>query len=334
MIKKLNNFLLFLSRTEIFFFALLWFMIILVVGTISQKYIGLNLAKEKYLLSYVIWIKNFLPLPGGFSTLLIISINLLAKIIISPWKKGKWGSFLTHLATLLLLIGGAFSYFFTSESHLIIKEGQTLNYSQDLTKIELAITTILKGTSTTIVYSEEELKNKNLLPYKTLPFKINITQFYKESTIQDPLAKISFSISQNNTHHLDNKKLKSEIIKYNNIAYIFELRQKKHILPLAIKLINFEKKKYPNTDIAQEYSSEVELIYQQHKWHKIIKMNSPLRFKGYTLYQSSFIEENTGNKTSILTTVHNIGRIFPYLAMLLMLIGSIVHTFERFARTQ
>ena len=56
----------------------------------------------------------------------------------------------------------------------------------------------------------------------------------------------------------------------------------------------------------------------------LIKMNEPLRYKGYTFYQASFIEGKLKD-TSVLAVVKNYGRLFPYISSIIMCFGLLVH---------
>jgi len=53
-------------------------------------------------------------------------------------------------------------------------------------------------------------------------------------------------------------------------------------------------------------------------------MNEPLRYKGYTFYQASFSQSESG-ETSILAVVKNYGRLFPYISSIIMSIGLLIH---------
>ena len=53
-------------------------------------------------------------------------------------------------------------------------------------------------------------------------------------------------------------------------------------------------------------------------------MNQPLRYKGYTFYQSSFFESSEGEMT-VLAAVKNYGRLFPYISSIVMCFGLMVH---------
>ena len=77
----------FLTQTEIVFYCLFWLMVLVVVGTIAQRYIGLFQAQQQYFSSFILWLGP-VPLPGGYTTLGIIFINLVFFLIFkSIWKK-------------------------------------------------------------------------------------------------------------------------------------------------------------------------------------------------------------------------------------------------------
>ena len=115
-----------------------------------------------------------------------------------------------------------------------------------------------------------------------------------------------------------------QTVKWKNKTYIVELRPVRTYLPFFIYLINFEKSYYPGTDKPRSYQSSVEIIDQSIKQKRIIKMNQPLRYKGYTFYQSSFIEEKRSEST-VLAAVKNRGRAFPYLSSLIICFGLLIH---------
>ena len=50
-------------------------------------------------------------------------------------------------------------------------------------------------------------------------------------------------------------------------------------------------------------------------------MNEPLRHKGYTFFQA-FIDDSEV-ETTVLATVKNYGRLFPYISSIIMSIGLI-----------
>ena len=90
---------------------------------------------------------------------------------------------------------------------------------------------------------------------------------------------------------------------------------------------------HPGTNIPKSYSSQVNLIQNNISRKVLIQMNEPLRHLGYTFYQASFIEDESG-ETTVLAAVKNHGRLFPYISTIIMCIGLLFHMFvmvsERF----
>lgn len=111
---------------------------------------------------------------------------------------------------------------------------------------------------------------------------------------------------------------------YKDKPYEIALRPKRINLPFALKLIKFTHEVYPGTEIPRNFSSLVEIIDPNKAANRtaLIYMNHPLRYGGYTFYQASYTE-NTGQ--SILQVVKNPGWLLPYLSVLLLGLGLVVH---------
>ena len=97
-------------------------------------------------------------------------------------------------------------------------------------------------------------------------------------------------------------------------------------LPFTIRLDKFTRENYPGEEMAKSYASDIRVIDGPADWPYRIEMNKPLRYKGYTFYQSSF--EQTPNKNAtVLAVVENKGRIFPYIGTALIAAGLLLHLF-------
>lgn len=119
------------AKPHILFYLLPWLMFLTVMGTISQKDLGLYNAVEKYFSSFILWI-GFMPTPGGLTTIGILFVSLLIKFIFySPWSFNKTGIILTHLGILLLLLGGLVTAITNKEGFMIIPEGRNINTYSD-----------------------------------------------------------------------------------------------------------------------------------------------------------------------------------------------------------
>jgi len=91
---------------------------------------------------------------------------------------------------------------------------------------------------------------------------------------------------------------------YNDSNYkiIFGKEQRK--LPFEVALNDFVKDDYRGMSMARAYSSDVSVIDGDIEWDALIEMNAPLRYKGYTFYQSSF-DQTQNSETTILSVVEN-----------------------------
>ncbi|MAF64060.1 MAG: hypothetical protein CMJ84_00185 [Planctomycetes bacterium] len=107
-------------------------------------------------------------------------------------------------------------------------------------------------------------------------------------------------------------------------TYDVYLRFRRHYKPYAIKLIDFRHDKYTGTEIARNFSSDIQLIDPTHSEDRPAKiyMNNPLRYGGDTLYQADWIKPARG---TVLQVVANPGWQIPYVAFALASLGLLVH---------
>ncbi len=101
-------------------------------------------------------------------------------------------------------------------------------------------------------------------------------------------------------------------------VYAFGYLNKTKSLGFDLKLIDFRRTKYQGSEKAKTYESEVEILGET----KVISMNEPLKYGGYTFYQSSFEENERGEaKTSIFSVNRDPGRIVKYVGAFLIVVG-------------
>jgi hypothetical protein len=107
--------------------------------------------------------------------------------------------------------------------------------------------------------------------------------------------------------------------------YTIDYRFRREYLPFSLRLIEFRFDRYPGTEIAKNFSSEVRL--QDPETHDdrdvVIRMNAPLRYRGQTFYQSSF--DDATEKTTVLQVVRNPGAWIPYVSCSLVFLGMLLH---------
>jgi hypothetical protein len=354
----------FLSQPAIPFIILPALMLLLVVGTIAQAEMGLYAAQEKFFASFIFW-AGPIPLPGGYTLMGIFTLNLLLKFLFfSTWSWTKSGIILTHLGTLVLLFGGLATSLSAREGFMVINEGAQTPFVYDYHRRDLMIyenDRLLYAIPADII--EAELAGQSLtLPFQIKIHEFcrncaiskrdetdqafaqgqtpqSLAQFMalspkaedKDNEVNMPGFSFSIETSQNDTDinglyiAFDGMPKPIEFeTGGKNYKMIFGKQQRS--LPFQLKLIDFRKKNYPGLDQAKAFESDVIVLDESSEWKAHIEMNAPLRYKGYTFYQSDF-EEGAGGDITILTVVKNQGRFFPYIGTGIIALGLLIHAY-------
>ena len=343
---------------KIFVYLVIWLMVLVFFGTIAQRNNGLYLVQLDYFSSWIKWF-GFLPTPSAKLTMLCMTINLSAYFFrYNIFKMQKIGITITHSGMLLLLLGSGLTSIFSVEGSMIIDEGNRSNFFENYYKKEFVVINSSDNKyDEYTIFDEEFLYRDALLYSKTIPFDIEVLDYYINC---QPVQRVYFG-NENFKGMAKNFYLQElEIEKdyeHNRPGIIFELKGKDNnqydgvyilfmgqtipqkfglfevklrpyrtYLPFEIELIDFKKEMHPGTDIAKSFSSEINLIENDISRKVLIEMNAPLRHYDYTFYQASFIEQND-KETTVLATVKNYGRIFPYISSIVMCIGILIHMF-------
>lgn len=114
-------------------------------------------------------------------------------------------------------------------------------------------------------------------------------------------------------------------VKVGDKEYDVSLRFQRSYKDYSIHLIDFRFDRYPGTEIARNFSSEVRLLDPKHGEDRTvtIAMNEPLRYRGETFFQASFDEETEHG--TVLQVVRNPAWTLPYLACLIVSLGMLIH---------
>lgn len=342
-----------LCGPKLLHYALPAVMVYLVIGTVAQKYIGLYQATRQFFLSPIYWLGDF-PLPGMPFFLALVFVNLAFKLFFqSPWNKASAGIILTHIGAMLLLLGGLFTALFSSEGYMVLPPQVKNATVSDYHIREFVI--LDEGDKPLLLRNHKEIQVGNILRLEGSPFKVEILEACQNCDItvredkteahkgmaqhmqlspaplrqknEENVAGITFRLSYDDVEEIhsiieDIPRL-PEIVT-NDKTYRFSLRRESRQLPFSIELIDFKKEVYPGTTMAKAYRSTVLIRDGSTVWESVISMNEPLRYKGYTFFQSSFIATPQGD-ISVLAVVWNVGRAFPYIAGLTMCVGLILH---------
>lgn len=346
----------FLASPSIVFFMLPWLIVLLVIGTVMQRELGLYEAQRLYFSSWIVWFGP-IPLPGGYTTLGALTLCLLAKFLVfSPWRAQNAGIILTHLGILVLLIGGMLTAFTQKEGFLLLKEGQRGNAVSDY---HARVFTIEKDDAPLTIIPFKSLEKG--LAKADLPFRLSVESTCRncrpvavedtqdnrhglaeqvslqpapldkqnEGNLSGAMIRVSETASDQDGLYLTMEDIphKPEII-HDGSTYRFYIGRAQTILPFEIELTAFKREMHPGTDMARGFSSDIIVQDGEIAWPYHIRMNEPLRYKGYTFYQASFSLRPDGHY-SILSVVENKGRIFPYLASAIIFCGLLLHVVLR-----
>jgi hypothetical protein len=115
-----------------------------------------------------------------------------------------------------------------------------------------------------------------------------------------------------------------QVVKVGDKQYELYLRFKRTYKPYTLELKKFNHELYPGTDTPKDYSSIVRLTDPETNEDREVRiwMNHPLRYRGETFYQSSFLEGDSG---TILQVVRNPGWLLPYISCIMVSTGLLVH---------
>ncbi|MCB1174579.1 MAG: cytochrome c biogenesis protein ResB [Leptospiraceae bacterium] len=352
------------SDTRVFFFALIWLSFLVIAGTLAQADLGLYQAQQKYFSAWILWIWYIpLPGGSPVLTIVFVGL-LVKLIFFTNWKPRFYGTIVVHFGALLLLFGSFLTAAFSSEGAMVIPEGGRTAFVRDYHAIELAITNRANPEfDETVTFAAGWLKYGEVIHHEQLPFDLEIIQYCANCRLErrsgpppssewKGMAR-NFNLTEIPLHKDDSNNMAGLVFRIKTKAnannnqldgiyaifenmnipqafklaggdYLLEIRHELRQLPFEIELIDFVKEDHPGTQMARSYSSEVNLIDSDVHQRVLISMNHPLRHKGYTLYQSSFIQAGMG-ETTVLAVVENVGRLFPYISSLIMCIGLLLH---------
>ena len=167
-------------------------MVLVLAGTFAQVHIGLQIVQEQMFRSLIV----FWPLDsqgfrfpvffGGHLIGAVLMINLVAahlRRFRKTWR--NLGIHLTHGGLIVMLAGALFTDLFSSETGMRLGQGETKRYSEDSTKLELALIDVTAPTSeVTTVFPLPMLKQGGLISHPTLPFSIAVRRLIASSKLQ------------------------------------------------------------------------------------------------------------------------------------------------------
>lgn len=347
-----------LARPDLLFWTLPYLMILIFVGTIAQKSMGLYEAQKMFFSSF--WFFWYgVPLPGGYSVLAFMTLNLVCKFLfLSPWTKAKIGIHIIHLSIIILFVGGLLTAITMKEGYIALSEGQsgssvndyherTMTFTNDDNQIAMSFYDLKNTTISDLPFNVKILKtcvNTAIRPRENLDANNNEgigAASMAEMVCADPfvenernIAGVTYRVSgadegQNGIYIAFETRQTTDQIN----GYDVRLDRENRALPFSVTLNRFQRDVYPGTNMPRDYESRVTIQDGDIIWPAVIFMNEPLRYGGYTFYQASTLIDQDGQAVSVLSAVRNQGWIFPYISGILLAVGLLIHIFMRVKKT-
>ena len=343
--------------------------VLVFAGTLAQVRFGLYLVQEEYFQSWLIWWKtpsgNFtMPVfPGGHLIGAVLLTNLIAAHIRRfSWTWKKLGIQLTHLGLIIMLAGGLATDLFSVHSYMRIKEGAASNYSEDSMNMELAVIDKTDpDTEQVTAVPGERLADGGTVSHESLPFRIEIRGFYRNSKLQ-PLAHGGTSVpastmgtgqrvavtSQPRATKMDDRDVMSAVLEIvpakggdslgtwlvsdalaaaqtfecDGRTWSIQLRPTRYYKPYSLALLDFTHETYPGTQIPKNFSSKVTLTDPE-----VNDSRQVLIYMNHPLryqgdtYYQSGFEPD--NSGTVLQVVRNPSYQAPYIACIVVSLGLI-----------
>lgn len=339
----------FVSKVEFFCFLILFYIFVLVVGTIEQKNFGLNFVQDVYFNSMLIILFDRIPIPGGKLLLILICISLFFRLFFDKWKKKRSGTIILHIGVLFLLFGAFVSNHLKIEGTIVLRENDYSNFflRSDLYDFEILNKNTQKKYNEKIFVNDEDkfvsmddfninihkfkcnsslLKRKKFLNSSE---SVGLSRFFfindSPSFVEQEENKIflHFSIK---TNHFKNEFLilEDDFLNYETNNFKINVLKKYEVLPFNLYLSKFEKIMYEGTKKVKNYISN--LIVESDEgliWKTKVEMNKPLRINEYTLYQTSYLEGSS--RSTVLTIVKDTWNFYPYVATFFIFLGFVIH---------
>jgi len=104
------------------------------------------------------------------------------------------------------------------------------------------------------------------------------------------------------------------------------LNVKTFTVPFFLRLIDFRKVDYPGTDRPASFESDVVLTDNVNglSLRRTIRMNEPLDYAGFRVFQSSYMQDAEAGEGSVFTVAKNPGILFIYCGAIIILLGVIM----------
>lgn len=327
---------------------------------------------ESFYVVYNLFDQVPILLPGTYLLLILLTVNLvLGGIVGAPKNWKRPGMLVTHLGILLLLAGGYVTYHYSMRGNMALYEGEQSATFESYTEWEIAITPIGEGVSGKQyvipggAFQGMSPEAKRIFRNDALPFDLMIEGYLRNADVAkssvptqsvDGFALLPQEVSKEAEQNMpgayavviDRKTNETRegilwgfsplrqrapwVVDIAGGSYAIDLRRQRWTAPFAVRLDKFIHEQHPGTSIPSNYESVVTQIEGDVTRQIEIKMNEPLRHKGYTFFQASYGPQNAppGTKMySVFEVVNNPADQWPLYSCIIITLGLSLHFIQR-----
>ncbi len=361
LLKGLFNLLASAILSVILLIALL---LLVFMGTLEQTRIGLYEAQQRYFESMIVVPRLFgvvpIPLPGAYLLLFLVFINMIfGAIIRAPKRLTRPGLLIAHTGILLLVLFGVVSHHFSINGNMPLYVEESGSRIQSYYDWEVRITEAGgSGEGRQYIIPQEDFEDcgsseTGTFRHDSLPFDVMIGPYYRNSAPvagagppavdgivlrEEPPAQsaemnvpglfVHLNGDPGLTGLLWGMERAPWIVRIKDQTYTLSLSRREWSLPFTLTLKAFHHKKHPGTETPSEFSSDVTVQEGGTLRNAVIRMNEPLRHRGYTFYQASWGPSNAQEGDplySVLAVTRNPAMKWPVYASILISCGLLLH---------
>ncbi len=269
----------------------------------------------------MIWI----PLPGGYWVCVLLFINLLLGGLLRARKGWKHAGILTaHAGILFLLAGGGVAHLFSQRGNLAVWEGKTSNVAEDYYDSVVEVAEIKDGKIATVRVIDGKHLTGGLFIARLpgLPFDLEFSGFMRNAQVVSSASTeprggalvidgyfparladkkqaeanqpacyarvLRHDGGKGNPFILSSGALRPFTVSEEGRVFAISMGKRQWVLPFAVRLDKFTAEFHPGTMKPKAFTSIIHRIEDGREAGVTIRMNEPMRYKGYTFFQASY----------------------------------------------
>lgn len=178
-------------------------------------------------------------------------------------------------------------------------------------------------------------------PYEhpTLGYRFEVSAFYPRASAEERFSNRDNEVRAEALHFVAREGERtaegwlglreSVTLPWGDHPVVVEYRPAIREMPFAVRLLDFRKTNYPGTEMPAAFESDVQITDSSRgiTLRRTIRMNSPLKYRGFSLFQSSYIQDPV--ETTVLSVRSDPGTPLVYAGFLVVVAGVVAMFLRR-----